>query len=375
MNIIKLCIWMNIPSHHQSAFFQALAEREDVDLAVRYFSGVDEQRIQQGWEAVPQMRSYECVVGANVPDVLNSLPDWRSRIHIIALSFSPQLVAYFIKEKVCWCHWSEMPGIRLAQLFHFNHFLFLMTEYFSRIYRHREAFLLNNYAFCAFAQGELAVRALVRCGVKRSKMDQLYYSPAALPKRLPEAEIVDFAAGRKIFLVAGALCDRKGTDVILGAFKMLLPCPDWVLVFCGKELGKRSYPAMVRRMGLENQVLFLGTRPAMEMAGVFAAGNVLIQMSRFDGWGAVLNEAASCGLPIIASVMTGAAWHLVRPGFNGFRVALRRSALAEAMAAYVKDSQLRAEHGANSRILFYKEFTPKQNAERLVKCLKKRLDA
>lgn len=373
--MIKLCIWMNMPSHHQSAFFQALAERGDVDLAVRYFSGVDEQRIRQGWEAAPQMRSYECRVGSSIPDVLNSLPDWRSRIHIIALSFSPQLVAYFIKEKVCWCHWSEMPGIRLAQLFHFNRFIFQITECFSRIYRHREAFLLNNYAFCVFAQGELAVRALVKYGVKRSRIDQLYYSPAALPEILPEAKIIDFAAGRKVFLVAGSLCDRKGTDLILGAFRMILPCPDWVLVFCGKEQGDRSYPDMVRQMGMEKQVLFLGVRPAVEMAGVFAAGDVLIQMSRFDGWGAVLNEAASCGLPIIASEMTGAAWHIVHPGFNGFRVALRRSALARAMSVYVEDSRLRAVHGANSRLLFYKEFTPEQNAERLVRCLERRLNA
>ncbi|MBD3724695.1 MAG: hypothetical protein IE891_07945, partial [Flavobacteriaceae bacterium] len=40
---------MNMPSHHQSAFFKALSAQKDVDLQVRYYEKVPEARKKLGW--------------------------------------------------------------------------------------------------------------------------------------------------------------------------------------------------------------------------------------------------------------------------------------------------------------------------------------
>ncbi len=53
---------------------------------------------------------------------------------------------------------------------------------------------------------------------------------------------------------------------------------------------------------------------AMHMAG----RGVFCMPSLIEPWGVALHEFVSAGFPVIASVRCGAAFHFVRPGFNGF---------------------------------------------------------
>jgi len=109
--------------------------------------------------------------------------------------------------------------------------------------------------------------------------------------------------------------------------------------------------------------------PANEVGNVIARSDVLILPARHDGWGVVLNEAASAGKAIIASSATGAAHHLVVPGMNGFRfTAGRVDELAETMQRYCEDPWLARDHGLASARLF-QEFTPARNAERFVEAV------
>lgn len=59
--MVKLCIWMNIPSHYQNDFFQALENRDDVDLQVVYFDAVPQDRIEEGWKDARALKPYENV--------------------------------------------------------------------------------------------------------------------------------------------------------------------------------------------------------------------------------------------------------------------------------------------------------------------------
>jgi glycosyltransferase involved in cell wall biosynthesis len=123
---------------------------------------------------------------------------------------------------------------------------------------------------------------------------------------------------------------------------------------------------LAARLGVADRVLFRGVVPNAEIGSVMACCDVAVLPSRYDGWGVVLNEAASAGLALIASDGVGAAWHLVEPGVNGFRVA-RGSvrSLAAAMRVYVETPGLASEHGKRS-LLRFEEFLPERNVERFV---------
>jgi glycosyltransferase involved in cell wall biosynthesis len=178
-----------------------------------------------------------------------------------------------------------------------------------------------------------------------------------------------FSKGRKTFLAVGALCPRKGIDVLIKAFSRL-KTDDWCLVLCGLDKTGGFYENLVKKLGIQEKVLFLGAYPVERIAEVYCAADVFVLPSRFDGWGAVLNEAASLGLPMIGTDLCGGSWHVIDDGHTGFRVrADSVASLEKAMSNYVQDPELIEKQGNAARIHFEKAFTPERNAERLVSAI------
>lgn len=364
---------MNIPSHYQSAFFAALDARDDVDLKVVYLHGASAERATEGWRDGHEYQPYEASAdGEASPERLEVLlPDWRERIHILGSHFFPELVQWFCAQGTAWCHWSEVPGIRLAEALGYRMPLFRLLNLPMLWCKRGEGRRVRDHALGVFGQGQLACKAFRAMGVPAERCADLYYVPAALAPLEPCAAIRHFAHGRKVFLSAGALCRRKGIDVLLKAFARL-DTPDWCVVLCGLDRANGAYQALARKLGIEDRVLFFGAHPSDRMAEVYAAADLFVLPSRFDGWGAVLNEAASLGLPVVGTDWCGASWHLVEPGKTGFRVrAGSVGSLAKAMRHYVADPALAARHGAAAKQCFNERFTPEQNAERLVDALRK----
>lgn len=362
---------MNIPSHYQSAFFHALEKRTDVDLKVIYLKGSSNERIAEGWRDIIDYQPFECnAAGLSIISGLdNLLPDWTERIHLISSHFASELIDLFCKKGVSWWHWSEMPGLRLAELLRYRMSLFRMLSPLMLICKRCEGRRIRKHAFGAFGQGRLARQAFRLMGVPDKKIYDLYYVPAALKPMAACDQIVKFAAGRKVFLAVGALCSRKGIDVLLKAFAWLKTC-EWCLVFCGLDKAEGQFQVLSEKLGIKERVLFLGAYPSDQIAEVYTAADVFVLASRFDGWGAVLNEAASMGMPLIATDMCGAAWHVIEDGKNGFRVKVGSVRdLAEKMKSYVENPQLMEEQGRYSRDLFFREFTPERNGERLVQSI------
>jgi glycosyltransferase involved in cell wall biosynthesis len=366
---------MDIPSHYQRAFFEAIRQRDDVDLVVRYFHNRCLNRSMEGWQTEMVISSFErCLDGLSAPsEMLDTVPDWRKRIHLSCRSFNPDLIDLFCQENVKWCHWSEMPGIKLSEKLGFRGRLFQLVRPFYHAMKRAEGQIIAKSALGAFGQGVLAKKAFQGIGVPKYKCADLFYAPNALDDSTePAEEIIQFLQGRRAFLSVGALCKRKGTDILIKAFADIDDA-DWCLVLCGLDKTDGKYQKMAERVGVDDdRILFLGTYPSSGIAEVFMACDVFVLPTRFDGWGVVLNEAASVGMPLIATDMCGAAWHIVEDGVNGYRVRTESvTGLAWAMKSYTEQPDMVKEHGAYSRDLFFREFTPEKNAQKLVFALQK----
>jgi glycosyltransferase involved in cell wall biosynthesis len=362
---------MNIPSHYQSAFFRALNARDEINLCVVYFDGASQERAEEGWNAGHETQPYESFAAAtdSPEELVRSVPDWNERVHIIAGVFCPELVRWMCENSLRWCHWSEMPGIRLAAILGYRAALFRWLNPVMLFAKRGEGRWIRNCALGAFGQGALARRAFRMMGVSKSKIADLYYTPDGLEKTVPCAAVVSFAEGRKVFLAVGALCRRKGIDVLLRAFARL-KAEGWCLVLCGLDRSGGGYEALAQELGIQHQVLFLGAYPSERIAEVYSASDVFVLPSRFDGWGAVLNEAASVKLALIGTDLCGGSWHVIQPALNGFRVrAGDVNTLSRAMHKYVDSPALIETHGAVSLRLFQQEFTPEKNVDRLVQAL------
>ena len=178
-------------------------------------------------------------------------------------------------------------------------------------------------------------------------------------------------------MFVGQLIPRKGIDLLLEAMRIVhLKYPRASLELAGNDSSRGGYLRQARHCGIAAVTRFSGPVPALQVGAVLARCDVLVLPARHDGWGVVVNEAASAGKAIIASDAVGAAHHLVVPEMNGFRFSNGDvEALAQAMLHYCADPWLACDHGAASLRLF-DDFTPAQNAlrfEEAVRALTDRL--
>jgi glycosyltransferase involved in cell wall biosynthesis len=346
-----------MPSHHQSAFFDALVDA-GVDLAVRYYGRVTQARINLGWAVPGALPGYASYVTAD-GDALENLTDWQTRVHILP-GYGSRFV-WTLRQRLCdadarWVHWSELasPGFR-----------WILTYPIKRWYSRQ----VNVHALGAFGIGELAIRDFTRWGINRESIALLPYAIAGLVGDVaPDGQCQAFLRGRKAYLFVGKLSHGKGVDVLLEAFASIAAeHREWCLILCGDEGGRDSHQKQAARLGISDRVLFRGVVASSDVNRIFRAADVFLLPSRNkDGWGIAMNEAASLGMPLIASTRVGSAYHLIEPGVNGFRVTPGDAvSLRRAMLAYARSPKLISEHGLQSRRLF-EQFTPAENARRFV---------
>ena len=130
-NIMNICIWENIASPHQRGFFENLYNHPDINLHIRYFEKFHQERKNLGWSDEKNLPPYELYVEQDVKTALQTLPEWKSFIHVIpgiSYGFTKSLIDHLIEHNVMWIHWSERSGITLAKKLHYNVFLFKIFQ-------------------------------------------------------------------------------------------------------------------------------------------------------------------------------------------------------------------------------------------------------
>ncbi len=117
-------------------------------------------------------------------------------------------------------------------------------------------------------------------------------------------------------LYAGQLIPRKRDDLLLQAFSRLDE-PSARLRLIGQGPEEAALRALAQRLGIAGRVDFSPSLPNAETVAAMAEADVLVLPSRFDGWGAVVNEALLVGTPVICSDRCGAS-DVIENGRNGY---------------------------------------------------------
>jgi len=363
MTEFKILMWMNMPSHHQSAFYREI-RNQGIDLIVCYYGIVDKRRRNMGWNTHIPLSNFERYFSLKYQG-LESIEDWHYRIHIVpgyGNRFLRKLVVILSNAKVKWIHWSERshPGLRW---------------YLSYPIKFWYAQMVNHHAIGAFGCGNLAIDDFISWGIRRELLSILPYSPEHSSKvKIEKLEsLKDTLKSKRVFLYIGRLEYQKGIDLLLKAFTEASKSDrarNWVLVLAGNDLSNGYYEFFTKKMSIENIVFFLGVIPASEILAVHMIADVFIFPTRYDGWGAVVSESASQGKALIVSEQCDAARHLVETGINGFVIkAGSWHSLAYAMQAYIRNPKMADYHGQES-LLIYQKFSPQSNAKRFIKIVR-----
>jgi len=130
---------------------------------------------------------------------------------------------------------------------------------------------------------------------------------------------------KQTVLFLGRLIPMKAPDLMIEAFAgVTRRFPDAHLIVAGAGPELSRLQRLVARMGTRRVHLIGQITSSMEKDLLFASAFVLVLPSRYarssEPWGLVLNEAATAGLPLIATDMVGASGDLVIDGESGLVV-------------------------------------------------------
>jgi glycosyltransferase involved in cell wall biosynthesis len=168
-----------------------------------------------------------------------------------------------------------------------------------------------------------------------------------------------------LILYVGALSELKGVHHLLEAFgQTLARIPNATLCLAGDGPMRGTLRAAADRLDINGRVRFTGFVEPDTLADLYAGADLFVFPTLGDTYGAVIGEAASAGLPIIASPFAGAAAELVVEGMNGRLVdPTRPGILADAIVGLLSEETRRKEMSRAS-LTIARDLTPEKAAGR-----------
>ncbi len=371
--IPKLVIVTEIIAPYRIPVFNALAQRRELDLHVVFLSEND-----------PTIRQWR-VYTDEIEFQYDVLPSWRRRLGKYNVLINRSVLSTLNKlrpDAVLCGGYNYLTSWQAAYWAKFHRVpLLLWSESTALDKRHGHRpveFLKAQFLrFCRsfVVPGRSSLKYLKDFGISDqliftapNAVDVTLFSKPAKQARRNEFEVrARRSLPSRYFLFVGRLVKDKGIFELLETYAQLdTEIRDKVgLVFVGDGADR---PALMERSAriAPGAIQFPGFIQREGLSDFYALADALIFPTHSDPWGLVVNEAMSCGLPVVVTGVAGCVADLVQDGWNGFVVAPKdRAALASAMTRLASDSVLRTEMGSKSRERI-EAYSPEAWAEGLV---------
>ena len=172
-------------------------------------------------------------------------------------------------------------------------------------------------------------------------------------KRRAQAELT-LSSGhtlRGIFFLAGSCSLHAGperiADLLNAARLVIAQNPKVHFAFVGDGAYREQYQLQAKELGISEHVTFTGQVEDPLGDGVYAAADIVCQVSRWEEvFGYVIAEAMSCAKPMVATRVGGIP-ELVEDGKTGFVVERGEVAtIADRILRLVADPELREQDGS-----------------------------
>lgn len=178
---------------------------------------------------------------------------------------------------------------------------------------------------------------------------------------LPNIEVIPNAAlfiapayatqTEKRVIAVGRLDYQKGFDRLIEAWALVQQNEmfrDWCLDIFGQGEWREMLEQMICERGLQWTARI--NAPSKQIGEEYVGSSLIVLTSNYEGFGMVLVEAMSCGVPAIAFDCKCGPADIVQSGINGLLVPSGNiSALADAMMELMQNSEMRKRMSLEAR--------------------------
>lgn len=181
-------------------------------------------------------------------------------------------------------------------------------------------------------------------------LDLYKFQPQTSEKKMNIRKMYQYDHDEFILIYVAELSFRKHQDLLIKAIsKVNKDIPTIKLLLVGDGDCLRDYQELVRSLGLENHIEFLGYRK--DIHHLMMLSDVALSTSRQEGLPVNVMEAMATGLPLIVTNCRGNR-DLVKSEKNGFVIGLDDAdECAEAIMKLYSSKELRLEFANQNKIL------------------------
>jgi glycosyltransferase involved in cell wall biosynthesis len=189
-----------------------------------------------------------------------------------------------------------------------------------------------------------------------------------LPASTDFVEKRPWLRGRKMILFLGRLHPKKQPDVVIHAFHAIhreFPEASLVLAGTGEQGYLNLLQKLVRQLGLESHVLFLGMLKGREVQEAYVAATLFVLPSLDENFGLAVAEAMAAGCPVVISRQVALSKEIEKYS-AGIVIEAEVDGVSRAFRRLLEDSALRQSMGRNGREFVLKKLTWDKIAEQMV---------
>jgi len=305
---MQIVFWQNMLSYHQSAYIRALSNKKNIRVMLIVQEDIPEWRKDMGWN-VPDFGNAKILIRPQNLEILGILKQSEDiSVHIFSGIRAYPLVRNAFLQSLST---GALIGI-ISESADLRGLKGMVRLGLGKI----EALRFHNKIDFILAMGDSGICWFKKCGFPEDKIYLFGYFVEKIELNKNNFKQYNNCANNKFrLLFIGQLIKRKGIDILLDALSELKES-NWFLDIIGDGKERKNIENLSQILNLSKRAIFHGVQNNMETIELLKTVDLLVLPSRFDGWGAVVNEALMCGTPVVCSNACGAA-DLIKDSFRG----------------------------------------------------------